>query len=292
MDGKWVHNPPSAEVKEAFESLQQSLTEDLILHRPDFDKPFHLWIDAAQKIGGCGAILAQMDGDKQRVISFWSVRWIDSPANWAPVEHECYAFRRAAEKWYEYLSHAHFVVHTDSEPLVWMQSLRRPKGHMAKWIMEMQALDFEVVHLAGKDNIASDALSRLALERKQMEADRRQIALNAESPFSVEMNNDHVSMDKNAIDQGVHANGSAKRTSFAESELAYVTYKQLDYFGMLADDMKRPDWCRIDDLEKAANQLYRTMSPLPSMDRPIPFDSPMGPVWRAQGEGGGFGACP
>ena len=59
MDGKWVHNPPSAEVKEAFESLQQSLTEDLILHRPDFDKPFHLWIDAAQKIGGCGAILAQ-----------------------------------------------------------------------------------------------------------------------------------------------------------------------------------------------------------------------------------------
>ena len=54
------------------------------------------------------------------------------PANWAPVEHECYALRRAVERYYEYLTHDTFTVRTDSEPLVWLHTLRRPRGRMAE----------------------------------------------------------------------------------------------------------------------------------------------------------------
>ena len=59
-------------------------------------------------------------------------------------QHECYAFRRAVERYYEYLTAQRFIVWADSEPLVWLQTLRRPRGRMAEWILELQPLNYEV----------------------------------------------------------------------------------------------------------------------------------------------------
>ena len=123
---------PSEEVKQAFERIKQVLTSDMLLIRPDFTKPFILHVDAAKKVGGCGAILSQEREGQVLPISFWSVRWLDATANWAPVEHECYAFRRAVERYYDYLTSQKFFVYTDSEPLVWLHTLRRPKARMAE----------------------------------------------------------------------------------------------------------------------------------------------------------------
>ena len=71
------------------------------------------------------------------MLSYWSTRWIESTSNWAPVEHECFAFRKACDRFYDYLSSNHFNVYTDSEPLQWLNSLRRPRGRMAAWILSM-----------------------------------------------------------------------------------------------------------------------------------------------------------
>ena len=182
--GKWVHDPPSPQVRETFDKLLTVISSDLLLKRPDFSKPFILTTDAAVLIGGCGAVLSQLDeGGADRPVSHWSVRWIETTAHWAPVEHECYALRRSIERYYEYLSSNHFIVYTDSEPILWLMSLRRPRGRMAEWILELQALDFEVRHRKGTLNIDSNALSRLALEKLSMREQRRNIALNAQTPF-------------------------------------------------------------------------------------------------------------
>ena len=178
-NGKFVWHPASQEVRDAFDKLKAALVGDLVLARPDYTKQFILTVDAAKKIGGAGAILSQInDEGRDCPIAYWSVRWIDSAANWSPVEHECYAFRRATEQFSDYLSGAKFQVYTDSEPLVWVQSLRRPKGHMAEWILELQSLDFDVAHIPGSANIGSDTLSRLALDQREMQSNRRNIALN------------------------------------------------------------------------------------------------------------------
>ena len=91
-DGKRVQPPPSQEVRDAFAEMQRHLCSDLLLVRPDFNKPFRVICDAAKKVGGCGTVLAQLDDrGVERAVSMWSVRWLDATANWAPVEHECYA---------------------------------------------------------------------------------------------------------------------------------------------------------------------------------------------------------
>ena len=179
VNGKKVHAPPSQTVRDAFEVIRRFLCSDLLLARPDLTKPFLLKVDASV-INGMGCTLAQMHEGIERPCSYWSTRWIESTANWAPVEHECYAFRRAVERYYEYLSSNHFTVYTDSEPLQWLQTLRRPRGRMAEWILELQSLDYTVIHRPGRLNVDSDALSRLALESTSINAPDR---LSLPSPF-------------------------------------------------------------------------------------------------------------
>ena len=149
----------------AFEHVKYILTDEggPILVRPDFTKNFMLACDAATS-RGLGAVLAQLDDEgRERPVAYWSVRFNKSEGNWSPVEHECFAFRKSVEHFNNYLSGACFDIYTDSEPLKWLQSLKRPKGKLANWIMELQSTDMIIHHRPGRLNRASDALSRLAL---------------------------------------------------------------------------------------------------------------------------------
>ena len=228
-NGKMVHLPADDATRDAFTNLQKVLTKDLVLAHPDFDKPFTLTVDAAKKVGGCGALLEQLDKEGNlRAVSMWSVRWIESTANWAPVEHECYALRRSVERYYEYLTHAHFLIRSDSEPLVWLHSLRRPKGRMAEWILELQSLDFTVEHIAGRMNVGSDALSRLALEATSMEEARQGLAINERSAFEAAALSGHVTPNElvdseSRYSESVHLGLAADSVSQADYDMASVS---------------------------------------------------------------------
>ena len=179
VDGKAVRDPPGPAARAAFDKIKEFLCGDIVLARPDFSKPFVLKVDASV-INGMGCILAQRVDGVERPVGYWSTRWIESTSNWAPVEHECFAFRKACERYYDYLSSNHFDVYTDSEPLQWLNTLRRPRGRMATWILELQAFDYTVYHRSGQLNVDCDALSRLALASSSAdEPDRLTVA----SPF-------------------------------------------------------------------------------------------------------------
>ena len=51
---------------------------------------------------------------------------------------------------------------TDAEPLVWLRSMKHPKGKYATWVMEFNCYDFDVHHRPGKDHWWADSFSRLA----------------------------------------------------------------------------------------------------------------------------------
>jgi hypothetical protein len=49
---------------------------------------------------------------------------------------------------------------TDHHSLLWLNNLKDPLGRVGRWVMCLQAFDFEIVHRKGKDNIVPDCLPR------------------------------------------------------------------------------------------------------------------------------------
>ncbi|KAH9117584.1 hypothetical protein AeMF1_008789, partial [Aphanomyces euteiches] len=62
------------------------------------------------------------------------------------------------------LDRRHFTIYTDHEALTWLFNTGTRSGNhkLARWAMELQGLDYTVVHKPGELNGAADGLSRLA----------------------------------------------------------------------------------------------------------------------------------
>ena len=55
----------------------------------------------------------------------------------------------------------HFTVITDHSSLKWLCNLHNPTGRLARWALELQAYDFEIIYRKGSLNYVPDALSRM-----------------------------------------------------------------------------------------------------------------------------------
>ena len=56
-----------------------------------------------------------------------------------------------------------FKVVTDHSSLRWLQTLKEPEGRLARWAIQLQACDFEIIHRAGNKHQNTDGLSRLPI---------------------------------------------------------------------------------------------------------------------------------
>lgn len=69
------------------------------------------------------------------------------------------------KKWRHYLHGGEtFTVMSDHEALKWLNSLREPRGRLARWMIDIQDYDFEVEYVPGKLMKVQDTLSRDAVE--------------------------------------------------------------------------------------------------------------------------------
>ena len=155
--------PASEEEQAAFESIKAWLTDPKgpILRLPDFDKPFYLLCDAASTVG-CSVVLVQKDeNNHEHPVAYYSKRWTEAESRRHSLEHECATIYEGIKRFAHYL-HDKFYVITDAEPLVWLRSMKHPKGKCATWVMEFNCYDFDVHHRPGKDHWWADSFSRLA----------------------------------------------------------------------------------------------------------------------------------
>ena len=95
-----------------------------------------------------------------RVIEYASRRLNKSEENYSASDRELLAIVWSLEKWRHYLFGRAFVVFTDHQPLSYLQSLRNPKGRMARWIARLQEYSFQVRYKPGSNNKVADGLSR------------------------------------------------------------------------------------------------------------------------------------
>lgn len=148
--------------QQAFDAMKTALTTAPLLAYPDYNHPFRLYTDASKQ--GMGAVLAQKQGGRERVIAYASrsLRPTErNDANYSAFKLEFLALVWAVtEKFRDYLAATPFVAVTDCNPLA-HQATARLGALEQRWISRLANYLYTVEYRSGHSNVNADALSRL-----------------------------------------------------------------------------------------------------------------------------------
>ena len=159
----------SPECQSAFDALKMALTEAPILAYADYDLPFVVYTDASLR--GLGAVLAQVQDGKERVIAYASRSLHpaeQNDANYSSFKLELLALKWAVtEKFKGYLTGAKFTVYTDNNPVAHLQTARLGAVEQ-RWAAQLASFTYDVKYRPGKNNANADALSRFPVEQARV----------------------------------------------------------------------------------------------------------------------------
>ena len=150
------------EDESAFVNLKGLLSKGPVLRSPDFSKPFMVYCDGSSK--GTGAILTQMSADGEHAVAYTSRVLKGRERIYSATELECLAVLHALETFRPYLEGYKFDLYTDHSSLKWLHKLKNPNGRLARWAVQIQQYDMNVIHRKGSAMQAPDALSRNPVE--------------------------------------------------------------------------------------------------------------------------------
>ena len=154
---KWTH-----ECQEAFETLKGEIASRPISAYPDFSKPFRLYTDASNL--GLGAILAQKQEGKEKIICCASWTLNNSETNYSTTKKECLAIVWGVQVFRPFLVATHFEILTDHYALQWLRSMKSTSAILHRWAAALEDYRFTILHRPGKLQGHVYALSRLPTE--------------------------------------------------------------------------------------------------------------------------------
>lgn len=151
----------------AFDQIKSALCSPPCLAYPDFTKDFHLIVYGNDK--GIGAALEQQDSVQakdRRPLSFFSAKLSSPQQRYTQCQLECLAVVRAVEHFRIYLEGKRFHLYVRQASLTWLFRDTPLKPILARWVLRLQAYDFQVHNLKGSSNPAeAHALARSEAER-------------------------------------------------------------------------------------------------------------------------------
>ena len=106
----------------AYEKLKAVLLQKPVVAYPDFSIPFRIYTDVSNV--GLGAILAQQQEGKERIICRASRTLSKSEQNYSTTKKECLAVIWGIKNFRNYLIANHFKVYTDHYSLQWLRSMK------------------------------------------------------------------------------------------------------------------------------------------------------------------------
>ena len=159
---EWMH-----ECQKAFNTLKESLCDQLILKYADTQKGYTLYTDAS-KYGWAGVLTqthnTEMEGKiiaMDHPIAYVSGLFRGSQLNWAALTKEAYAIYMSVKKLSFYLTDVTVLLKSDHLPLKKFLQKNTLNNKVNNWAMELEAFNFKFQHVSGKANILADTLSRL-----------------------------------------------------------------------------------------------------------------------------------
>ena len=108
---------------------------------------------------GIGAYLWQSIRGKEQPVAFISKSLSGSQKRWDTPQKEAYAIFYSITKLDYLLRGVQFTVRTDHKNLIYINDTASPM--VIRWKIAVQEYDFQIEHIAGRDNIIADGFSRL-----------------------------------------------------------------------------------------------------------------------------------
>ena len=122
----------------AFDQLKEALkraTEEP-LYPVDFDKPFHLFVDASQHT--VSSAMTQVNAGQHLPIAFSSTKLTETQRNWAVIEKEAYAVLVALQKYRHWLLCGLTVIYCDHNPLSYLTECAPKSAKLMRWALALQ----------------------------------------------------------------------------------------------------------------------------------------------------------
>ncbi len=135
----------SEEVQEAFDTLEEKLSEFPILRRPNFNKVFilHTNLNAL----GIGVILGQLDEEsKEYVITYASQSNNKGENNYSSYEGKCLVVVWVVIHFRPYLYGIEFTLYTNHQPIKWLMTNDKLTSKLTCWALILQEYEFKVIH--------------------------------------------------------------------------------------------------------------------------------------------------
>jgi transposase InsO family protein len=144
----------------AFNALKRKLVTAPILIPPNWDKDFHIYVDASNV--ALGSVLSQKDEKgRDHPIYYASRQLVQAEKNYSVTEREALGMIFSVQKFRHYLLGNKVVFHVDHDALKYMVNKPQLSGRIARWVLLLQEFDFTVEVRPGKSHANADHLSRL-----------------------------------------------------------------------------------------------------------------------------------
>lgn len=145
----------------AFEACKKSLCDAALLAHPDPQAKLGLVTDASDT--AISGVLQQLKNGDWQPLAFFSRRLSPSQTKYSPYDRELLAIYESIKYFRHMLEATHFTIYTDHRPLCYAFHHRKSNCSPRQY----RHLDFisqfttDIVHIAGKDNLVADTLSRV-----------------------------------------------------------------------------------------------------------------------------------
>ena len=145
------------ECEKSFETLKTRLVDPELLRHPDYTKPFILTTDASDV--AAAAVLSQLDDDGvEHPVGYYGHVFDDTERRYSATKREAFAIKWACQKLRHFLHGRLFTIITDHQALRHLETCKDKT--LQTWALEMQDLQYVIVHRPGKDIPHVDAFSR------------------------------------------------------------------------------------------------------------------------------------
>ena len=149
-----------AEHDAALQQVKEILTTKPVLSLYDVSKPHVLQTDASSEF--IGGVLLQLEDDCQlHPIMYASRKCLDRESRYDIQNKEMLAIVWCCRRFYKYLYGSHFTIQTDCQALTMLNGRLSNNARVVRWQLEMQAYDYRVEIIKGRDNQCADFLSRM-----------------------------------------------------------------------------------------------------------------------------------